>query len=97
MSTTVVSGRVNTSVFERAARIIRAAGLTPASVIKNLWECIAQTGRLPEFAFEEKKTAQSCEAFARFVEFSNSLPACSEEMTLATKQDIRRMAAEKHV
>ena len=47
MGTAVISGRVDESVKERAARYIQAAGLTVGDVIKTVWESIAQTGEVP--------------------------------------------------
>ena len=97
MSTTVVSGRVATSVSEQAARVIKAAGLTPASLIKSVWEGIAQTGRLPSLASKSEQAVQKRETFARFLEFSDSLPPCSEKTAQASNQEIRKMAAQRHV
>lgn len=48
MATAVVSGRVDEGVRRRADAYIRAAGSTPAEVIKVVWENIARTGEVPE-------------------------------------------------
>ena len=50
MATSVVSGRVDEKVRQRADAYIRAAGSTPAEVIKVVWESIARTGEVPEAA-----------------------------------------------
>lgn len=47
MATEVVSGRVDEKVRQRADAYIRAAGSTPAEVIKVVWENIARTGEVP--------------------------------------------------
>ena len=47
MATAVVSGRVDEKVRQRADAYIRAAGSTPAEVIKVVWENIARTGEVP--------------------------------------------------
>lgn len=79
METAVVSGRVEQTVKERADRVIRAAGLTVADVIKATWTSIAKTGELPEALVEPaNKTAPSSQ-FSRFARFVGSLPPVSDE------------------
>lgn len=48
MATAIVSGRIDASVKERAGAYIKAAGLTPADVIKRVWDSIASTGYIPD-------------------------------------------------
>lgn len=47
MATTLVAGRVDTEIKERADAYIARAGETQASVIRSVWETIARTGRIP--------------------------------------------------
>lgn len=47
MATTLVAGRVDSEVKERADAYIARAGETQASVIRSVWETIARTGRIP--------------------------------------------------
>ena len=97
MATTVVSGRVDTPTSQQAMRVIKAAGLTPAALIKSIWESIAQTGRLPNLANEDERALQKRDTFAEFLAFSNALPPCSKEVAHASASDIRTMAAQQHV
>lgn len=47
METAPVSGRVDEDVKERVDMYIWWAGETPASVIRTVWETIAETGAVP--------------------------------------------------
>ena len=84
MATTVVSGRVDTPTSQQAMRVIKAAGLTPAALIKSIWESIAQTGRLPNLANEDERALQKRDTFAEFLAFSNALPPCVSSSTVPT-------------
>lgn len=91
MSTSVVSGRVDEKVRQRADAYIRAAGSTPAEVIKVVWENIARTGEVPEEEPEE-----SCGAWERFMEFRESLPEAEPWLVNLTKEQMRDMIASRY-
>lgn len=78
METAVISGRVDQAVKERANRIISAAGLTVADVIKATWTSIAKTGELPEALVEPVNKTEPCSQFSRFAQFVDTLPPASE-------------------
>ena len=48
LSTTTVSASVDTRTKAIANAYIRQAGLTPNEVIRDLWESIAATGKVPQ-------------------------------------------------
>lgn len=50
---TLVAGRVDDEVKARADVYIERAGMTSASVIRAVWESIAETGSIPVVAAEE--------------------------------------------
>ena len=70
MATAVVSGRVDEKVRQRADAYIRAAGSTPAEVIKVVWENIARTGEVPE----EVPAEEPHGTWERFMESERAFP-----------------------
>ena len=78
METAVVSGRVEQTVKERADRVIRAAGLTVADVIKATLSSIAKTGELPEALVAPAGKLEPGNQFARFAQFVDTLPPAPE-------------------
>ena len=92
MATSVVSGRVDEKVRQRADAYIRAAGSTPAEVIKVVWENIARTGEVPEVAPSEGSRG----AWERFMEFRESLPKAEPWLVNLTKEQMRDMIAGRH-
>ena len=91
MATSVVSGRVDEKIRQRADAYIRAAGSTPAEVIKVVWENIAHTGEVPEAASEEPRGA-----WERFMEFRESLPEAEPWLVNLTKEQMRDMIASRY-
>ena len=91
MSTSVVSGRVDEKVRQRADAYIRAAGSTPAEVIKVVWENIARTGEVPE-----EEPEGPCGAWERFMEFRESLPEAEPWLVNLTKEQMRDMIASRY-
>lgn len=92
MATAVVSGRVDERVRERADAYIRAAGLTPAEVIKAIWENIARTGEVPETAPAEQGDSDPLE---RLAELRSSFGS-SEWLVSLTKEDLREVIASRY-
>ncbi len=92
MATSVVSGRVDEKVRQRADAYIRAAGSTPAEVIKVVWESIARTGEVPV----ESPAEESSGAWERFMEFRESLPKAEPWLVSLTKEQMRDMIASRY-
>ena len=92
MATAVVSGRVDEKIRQRADAYIRAAGSTPAEVIKVVWESIARTGEVPV----ESPAEESNGAWERFMEFRESLPKAEPWLVNLTKEQMRDMIAGRH-
>ena len=92
MATAVVSGRVDEKIRHRADAYIRAAGSTPAEVIKVVWENIARTGEVPEVVPVEEPRG----AWERFMEFRESLPKAEPWLVNLTKEQMRDMIAGRH-
>lgn len=66
MATSIVSGRVDTDVKERAGAYILAAGLTTGELINNLWTYVARTKNVPQFL--EEPESETTDAFKRFMQ-----------------------------
>ena len=92
MATAVVSGRVDERVRQRADAYIKAAGLTPADVIRVVWENIARTGEVPEVVPTEEPRG----AWERFMEFRESLPEAEPWLVNLTKEQMRDMIASRY-
>ena len=92
MATSVVSGRVDEKIRQRADAYIRAAGSTPAEVIKVVWESIARTGEVPEVVPVEEPRG----AWERFMEFRESLPKAEPWLVSLTKEQMRDMIASRY-
>ena len=92
MATSVVSGRVDEKIRQRADAYIRAAGSTPAEVIKVVWENIARTGEVPEVVPVEEPRG----AWERFMEFRESLPKAEPWLVSLTKEQMRDMIASRY-
>ena len=93
MATAVVSGRVDEKIRQRADAYIRAAGSTPAEVIKVVWENIARTGEVPEVATAEEEPRGTWE---RFMEFREGLPEAEPWLVNLTKEQMRDMIASRY-
>lgn len=92
MATAVVSGRVDEKVRQRADAYIRAAGSTPAEVIKVVWENIARTGEVPT----EEQAEEPRGAWERFMEFRESLSDAEPWLVNLTKEQMRDMIASRY-
>lgn len=71
MATSIVSGRVDSVINQRASSYIHAAGLTVSDVIGMLWNCIAQNKQVPDFLMQAE--TQEADSLAQFFEFCDSL------------------------
>ena len=91
MATAVVSGRVDERVRQRADAYIRAAGSTPAEVIKVVWERIAQTGEVPE----EEPVTVAQEPMERLAEL-RALFGKSDWLVNLTKEEMRDVIASRY-
>ena len=92
MATSVVSGRVDEKIRQRADAYIRAARATPAEVSKVVWESIARTGEVPV----ESPAEESNGAWERFMEFRESLPKAEPWLVSLTKEQMRDMIASRY-
>ena len=96
MPTAVVSARVDEQVRDRAARYIRAAGMTPGDVIKTVWQEIATTGVVPRPREKScDSSAEVSESFRRFMDLRSSLPARPELAKLEDAQ-MRALVASRY-
>ena len=93
MPTSVVSGRVDERVRQRADAFIRGAGTTPAEVIKVTWERIARTGEVP--VEEGAQPAQKGGAWDRLMRLRDELPA-RPELAAMTDEQMRDMIARRY-
>lgn len=96
MATAVVSGRVDVVVKRAADAIISARGLTPADVIKAVWERIAATGEVPgspEYVDEDRE--RSRRLLAELKELSESLEP-SDWLVNLTDEEMKEMVASKY-
>ena len=91
MATAVVSGRVDEKIRQRADAYIRAAGSTPAEVIKVVWENIARTGEVPE----EVPTVATQGPMERLAELRESFGEADWLVNL-TKEEVRDMIASRY-
>ena len=91
MATAVVSGRVDEKVRQRADAYIRAAGSTPAEVIKVMWENIARTGEVPT----EGPTTVVQEPMERLSELRASFGK-SDWLVNLTKEEMRDVIASRY-
>ncbi|HIZ18319.1 MAG TPA: type II toxin-antitoxin system RelB/DinJ family antitoxin [Candidatus Olsenella stercoravium] len=91
MATAVVSGRVDEKVRQRADAYIRAAGFTPAEVIKVVWENIARTGEVPE----ETPAVATQGPMERLAELRESFGEADWLVNL-TKEEMRDMIASRY-
>ena len=74
MATSVVSGRVDEAIRQRADIVMRKAGLKPTDIIQGLWATMASTGEVPDAALPATTAANGQEAMARLDCFLDSLP-----------------------
>ena len=91
MATSVVSGRVDEKIRQRADAYIRAAGSTPAEVIKVVWENIARTGEVPE----EAPASAAQGPMERLAELRESFSEADWLVNL-TKEEMRDMIASRY-
>ena len=96
MATAVVSGRVDVAVKNAADAIISARGLTPADVIKAVWERIAATGEVPgspEYVDEDQE--RSRKLLAELKELSEQL-GDNESLVNMTDDEMKDLVASKY-
>lgn len=82
MATAVVSGRVDEQVKSRADAFIRAAGLSTGDVIRAVWECIAQTGEVPDAGSSTGRLDAMRDPMKRLGELRSSFGACEDLVNL---------------
>lgn len=88
MSTVVISGRVDEDVKVRADAVIRAAGLTVARVINDVWQSIAESGELPVASSLSEERAEKTATFESFMEWFDGLPSQNEAYVRMTDDEI---------
>lgn len=94
MATSVVSGRVDDYVKERAAAYIHAAGLTTAEVIKTVWERIARTGEVP--MAEAEVAEQEYDPFEAFMAFRAQLQPADAWLVSMTDEQMNDMIVSRY-
>ena len=94
MATSVISGRVDDYVKEKAAAYIQAAGLTAAEVIKTVWERIARTGEVPVDESEAREAEY--DPFEAFVTFCDSLEPAGDWLVNLTDEQMNDMMASRY-
>lgn len=94
MTTTVVSGRVDSRVKERAGAHIKAAGLTSAAVIESLWNHIAETGEVP--IFEGKNKLADEDPLASFLELRRAMSCAPKWLADLTDEQMNDMMASRY-
>ena len=97
MPTAIVSGRVDTTVRDRANAYIHAAGLTAGDVVRRVWENIARTGEVP--AQQEVTAQESDDPFERFMAFRKTLPDVDlpEWFVNGSPEDLKNYLAEERL
>ena len=95
MKTAVVSGRVDTSVKEKADAYLKEKGVTPVEAIKNVWAGIATTGQVPGPVDEEEALRRKRALLADLLQLADSLPP-NAEFTNMTKAQVRDFVAGKY-
>ena len=75
MSTATVSASVDARTKVLANAYIKQAGLTPNEVIRDLWENIAETGKVPQFEeTTNRHEVQRYEAFTKAQKIVSIIP-----------------------
>lgn len=70
MATSIVSGRVDSAINQRASSYMHTAGLTVSDVIGMLWNCIGKTNK-PNYLTQAE--TQEADSLTQFFEFCDSL------------------------
>lgn len=95
MRTTVVSGRVDADVKEKADAYLKEKGVTPGEVIKNVWASIATTGQVPDPVDEEAAFRRKRALLADLFQLADS-QAPNPEFTNMTKAQMHDFVAGKY-
>lgn len=91
MSTSTVSASVDTRTKAIANAYIRKAGLTPNEVIRNLWEYIARTGRVPKAEDAEREQRERrMKAFDELDRLAESMPR-NTMLAAMSDEDVKEM------
>lgn len=92
MATKVVSGRVDEDVKRRADAYIKKEGLTPADVIKIVWDTIAETGEIPQ---KTSRNGAERPDLNGFFEACDELPV-SDEFESLTERQMKELLAGRY-
>ena len=96
MATSVISGRVDTRVQQKADIALRKAGLTPTDIIQRMWNSIAATGEIPEVLLEQDDTRRADDPLAHLTRFLESLPAPDPAFADMDDDDILALKVTEH-
>lgn len=86
MSTTVISGRVDTLVARQAQMVLQHAGVTPGEVIKAVWGRIASTGEVPVHEEGVQEGRRQLDALERLDGIRERYASCEALHTLDDAQ-----------
>lgn len=96
MPTAIVSGRVEVAVRDRANAYIKAAKMTPADVIKRVWENIAKTGEMP--VIQQKASYDDPDdSFERFMAFRATCPTPAADWISTMSDDQMKDLIAEHL
>lgn len=93
METAVVSGRVDAQVRDRVATVLKLAGLTPGDIIRDVWESIAATGKVPVV---EQVVEEPTDPWEAFVAFCDAAPPADDWFINLTDEQMGDMIASKY-
>ena len=97
MATSVVSGRVDETIRQRADVVMRRAGLKPTDVIQGVWAFMARTGEIPDIAQPASVIDNNQEALARLNDYFQTLPSANPAYAGLSDDDILSSRVRDHV
>lgn len=96
MATTVISGRVDELVKQRAEAVLAKNGVTANQLIGAIWNQIAQTGTIPISMGEDELRVHRRQRFAEFQAWTKTLPPPNPQYAHMTDEEILDLRMEKY-
>ena len=96
MATAVVSGRVDEAVKVRADAVIHAVGLSPAEVVKAVWEHIARVGEIPVVCDERAAANEAKQVALEGLARTRSVYGESPGLVSMTSEELKDMVAGRY-
>ena len=97
MATSVVSGRVDESVRQRADLVMRKAGLKPTDIIQGVWAFMARTGEIPDVVQPAGAADNSPDFLVLLNDFFQTLPPMNPAYAGLSDDDILSSKVRDHV